>query len=48
MAMLRDIAIAQAAEMQAITQIAATLNLAAEDLLYYGPHIAKLSAQAMQ
>ncbi|MEY3798628.1 MAG: hypothetical protein RLZZ572_809 [Pseudomonadota bacterium] len=43
-----DIAIAQAAEMQAITQIAATLNLAVEDLLHYGPHIAKLSAQAMQ
>ena len=48
MAMLSDIAIAQAAEMQAITQIAAALNLAAEDLLHYGPHIAKLSAQAMQ
>ena len=48
MAMLSDIAIAQAAEMQAITQIAASLNLPAEDLLHYGPHIAKLSAQAMQ
>ena len=48
MAMLSDIAIAQAAEMQAIAQIAAKLNLAAEDLLHYGPHIAKLSAQAMQ
>jgi formate--tetrahydrofolate ligase len=46
--MLSDIAIAQAAEMQAITQIAAALNLAGEDLLHYGPHIAKLSAQAMQ
>lgn len=46
--MLSDIAIAQAAEMQAITQIAATLNLAPEDLLHYGPHIAKLSAQALQ
>ena len=46
--MLSDIAIAQAAEMQAIRQIAATLNLAGEDLLHYGPHIAKLSAQAMQ
>jgi formate--tetrahydrofolate ligase len=48
MAMLSDIAIAQAAVMQDITQIAATLNLAAEDLLHYGPHIAKLSARAMQ
>ncbi len=48
MAMLSDIAIAQAAEMQAITQIAAALNLAPEDLLHYGPYIAKLSAQAMQ
>jgi len=35
-AMLSDIAIAQAAEMQAITQIAAALNLAGEDLLHYG------------
>ncbi|CAN1517801.1 MIS1 Formyltetrahydrofolate synthetase [Methylophilaceae bacterium] len=46
--MLSDIAIAQAATMLPIAQIAAKLNLAAEDLLHYGPHIAKLSARAMQ
>ncbi len=48
MARLTDIAIAQAATLQPIAQIAAQLRLQAEDLLHYGPHIAKLSEQAMR
>ncbi|MBZ4201480.1 MAG: formate--tetrahydrofolate ligase [Methylotenera sp.] len=48
MARLTDIDIAQAATLQPIVQIAAKLDLRAEDLLHYGPHIAKLSEQAVR
>ena len=46
--MLSDIEIAQNAELQAITVVATSLNLKAEDLIPYGHHIAKLSPACIQ
>lgn len=46
--MLSDIEIAQAATLKAISEIASTLNLNADDLIPYGHHIAKLSARCIQ
>ncbi len=48
MVRLTDIGIAQAAQLKPIAEIAAGLNLQADDLLHFGPHIAKLSELAMQ
>ncbi|MDP1766483.1 MAG: formate--tetrahydrofolate ligase [Methylotenera sp.] len=46
--MLSDIEIAQAAALKAISEIASTLNLNADDLIPYGHHIAKLSVKCIQ
>ena len=43
-----DIEIAQAATLEPIVKIAAKLNLAADDLIPYGHHIAKLSPACIQ
>lgn len=43
-----DLAIAQAAEQQPIMEIAATLGLTAEDLIFYGPHKAKVHLDTLK
>ncbi len=48
MAMLTDIAIAQAAKVQPIAEVAGKLHLQAEDLLHYGPYMAKLTEPCLQ
>jgi formate--tetrahydrofolate ligase len=45
--MQTDIEIAQAAKLQAIIDVAGKLGIAAEDLIPYGHHIAKLSANCL-
>ena len=45
--MLSDIEIAQAATLEAISDVAKTLNIAAEDLIPYGHTIAKLSTNCL-
>ena len=45
--MQSDIEIAQAASLQTIVDIAQTLGIASEDLIPYGHHIAKLSANCL-
>jgi formate--tetrahydrofolate ligase len=45
--MQTDIEIAQAAKLQAIIDVASKLGVAAEDLIPYGHHIAKLSANCL-
>ncbi|MDI1300015.1 formate--tetrahydrofolate ligase [Methylotenera sp.] len=46
--MKSDIEIAQAAILKPILQVSSELNLASEDLIPYGQHIAKLSAACIQ
>ena len=46
--MLSDIEIAQAARLKPIIDIANQLSIAAEDLIPYGHHIAKLSANCLK
>jgi formate--tetrahydrofolate ligase len=46
--MLSDIEIAQAATLKPISKIVSKLNLNADDLIPYGPHIAKLSASCIR
>ncbi len=45
--MLSDIEIAQAAKLKPIVDVASQLDIAAEDLIPYGHHIAKLSANCL-
>ena len=46
--MLSDIAIAQAARMQPITEIAAKVGLTQDDIIPYGKYKAKLSDELME
>jgi len=46
--MLTDIQIAQSSKMLPIEEIGAKLGFAKEDLLQYGPHMAKISASAIK